>query len=446
MTQSFCPCTTIAQSVKSRSETITLSVNPCLLVPGLPENLTHHAEPHLGIAFLHLEAHHHPPYLLSRRCFSRLLHIPTTAQRLKQNLRQPLYFRGFGRYMLTRLGHLCRPPSKLINAHCHCLPQVHRDMFVPRRNPHQPVTMAQVFIGQSEFFRAKQQCHRPFRQLLLHQLRALLQHVNPVMQFAFAHSRGPHHKAAVRNRLCNAAENLRVQQYLRSSHGGACAEIGRFPRRHQSKMFESKITHRTRCRADIQRVSRAHQHYAQSIEPRFYHQRSNRCLQKSLTRCSSKEDCSPTLFATNGLSTQIRKAPIFLIEDEGFCITKITSPPFPARGIPATCPCLKSGVLLPDRRRESTELPRCVASASARCPRIDRFLRQGCCCASSAGRDRQTDRRAPALRVHPSPTRDTAVEVFEAPSSFRRSSHIPDPALCRSQSASSSTPRERLRR
>ncbi len=88
-----------------------------------------------------------------------------------------------------------------------------------------------------------------------------------MMQFAFAHRGGADHQAAVGDGFGHAAEDLRIQQHLRGANGGARTEVGGFPRSNQPKIPEAEVAHRTRRRADVQRIARAHQHDAQLIKP-----------------------------------------------------------------------------------------------------------------------------------------------------------------------------------
>ena len=256
-----------------------------------------------------------PAYLLTRR-FPRLFRqITRRMQRLQQRARDPLHvprrrrllLQPYPRHLALALlrgthGRATRftlaprvprrtfllrhtPPSseslqprQLIHAHCHRLPQIHRPVLRPRRNPQQPVTMAHLLVRKPHPLRPKQQRHIPRgiprrtpssvprRQPPPYQRSRFRQTLHSVMQLPRSHRRGPHHQRAVRNGLRKRRKLLRVRQHLRRPHRRPRLAIPRLIRRHHAHPQKSKITHGSRRRPNVQRIPRIHQYHPQPVK------------------------------------------------------------------------------------------------------------------------------------------------------------------------------------
>jgi len=77
-------------------------------------------------------------------------------QRFEQQSGDSLKFAGRGRIGLLRPALALGIANNLIKANRHSLSQIHRDIFIARRNANKPVAVAEGVIRESKFFRTEE--------------------------------------------------------------------------------------------------------------------------------------------------------------------------------------------------------------------------------------------------------------------------------------------------
>lgn len=116
------------------------------------------------------------------------------------------------------------------------------------------------------------------------QATAVLQGINPVLQFAIVDRRGADDERTVRNRIRDGPVLLRIFQQRRRTN-----RRPRFAKRNlvgvdYTQMQETKIAHRASGRTQVERISRGDQNNTQAVEFRSRGQRPYFTMRKSIHR------------------------------------------------------------------------------------------------------------------------------------------------------------------
>jgi hypothetical protein len=134
----------------------------------------------------------------------------------------------------------------------------------------EPVTMTEVFVGEAEFFRAKQESdivrvHAARLKPLSDEPAAFLQRLQRVAQIAMADSCGPHHQGAVRHCFRYRRVLLSLGQQFSSAYRGPCLLKRHLKRIYHPQSAESEVAQGACGRSNIQRIACVHQDDAKTI-------------------------------------------------------------------------------------------------------------------------------------------------------------------------------------
>src|SRR6267378_3234061 len=120
----------------------------------------------------------------------------------------------------------------------------------------EPVTMAEVFVGEAAFFGAEQESHAAVSEALSNQRRALLGAFDGVLRVAAAHGGSADDESAVRDGFGETLELFGAGEKRGGAHSGACFTKGQFVRIQDAKMEEAKVAHGAGGGADVKRIAR----------------------------------------------------------------------------------------------------------------------------------------------------------------------------------------------
>src|SRR5512147_2883370 len=192
----------------------------------LPQHLPQHSEPNLGVSIIESQPAKQSADFGFGGDGSARFDVTAGTQHLQQHCGHPLHIarsrqfwsggRHFGR-TLSKGGHIAR---QFIQAHRHRLPQIHRDVLFPGRNPHQPMAVAEIGVGQPDLLRTEQQRHAPGTHFLADDARRGFQPSQRVLQLTVSYRRGADHQRAVSHRFRHAVVQLRGGQDVRRAHRG----------------------------------------------------------------------------------------------------------------------------------------------------------------------------------------------------------------------------------
>ena len=153
-----------------------------------------------------------------------------------------------------------------VEADGHRLSQIHRNIFFARGNTDQPVAVAEIFVGEAEFFRAEEERDAARAKSLADQANSVLGTPQGMVQLAVADGGGSHDERAIGDGVGDALELLRIRKHGRGADGGARLAKGRLVRLDHAQMAEAEVAHGARGRADVERVARRNQNDAQTVE------------------------------------------------------------------------------------------------------------------------------------------------------------------------------------
>ena len=188
-----------------------------------------------------------------RRRFARCLHVSAGAQRLEQDLRDALHFRGSRRSVLARGRAFASPRTSSYRHTATACPR-----FIEMCSSRVGIRISQwqwlkSSLDNPNFSEPNSNATGAAATPCAHHLRALLQPAKRMLQLALAHRGGAYNQAAVSNGFGHRAEHLRIQQHLRGANRGARTKVGRLPRSHQPKIANRSYSSHAlprRCSAD----------------------------------------------------------------------------------------------------------------------------------------------------------------------------------------------------
>jgi hypothetical protein len=239
--------------------------------------LTQHAEPDDGVALLQMKAADQPPDAIVGIVHAAAVEKSAGMQGFEEERGDAFEFRGGGRIHLPRRTLEFGVANQLIQANGHGLTKVHGDILVASGNANQPVAVAQVLVGKTEFFRSKQQGNPAGilrfglrgdcgSQSIADQPCGVLRTMNGVLQFAIANGRRSDNQRAIGHGKGNAIEELCLFQDFRRPNSRTGLAEGRIVRIHYTQGAKSEIAHGACRGAYVQRVPRSHQDYAKMVE------------------------------------------------------------------------------------------------------------------------------------------------------------------------------------
>jgi hypothetical protein len=93
----------------------------------------------------------------------------------------------------------------------------------------------------------------------------LVKPAHRLLQHTMAHRGRAHHQSAVGNGLGNGLKLFRLLQQVRGTHGGASLAKSFRKRIHQAQPVRAEVAHGSRRSANVQRITRAHQHDHEAV-------------------------------------------------------------------------------------------------------------------------------------------------------------------------------------
>ncbi len=168
-----------------------------------------------------------------------------------------------------------RSARKFVQADCHCLAQIHGDLLGAGGNAHQPVTVAEILVGEAALFRTEQQGDAARAQLVADKAGARRQSSQRLFRLPVTARGGADDECAVGHRLRDTVECFGASQQPGCAYRRPRLAERQFVRLHQAQVTESEIAHGSGGRADVQRIARGYQHYAQAVE---FVRNKQRCL------------------------------------------------------------------------------------------------------------------------------------------------------------------------
>jgi len=232
----------------------------------LPENLAEHAENEFGIARGEMETANQSTQLHLGNFRRARLEIAGGAERIEERAGNPLDFAGGSEAGFFRAQRGAGAARQFVQADGHSLAQIHRAVLDSRGNANQPMTMAEVLIGQANFFRAEEQGDAAGAQPLADQSCAGFERPDGLLEYAPADRGCADNEGAVGNGFRQAGEFARARQNGRGANRGTRLTKCRFERIHKTQIEKSKIAHGASGRADIERVARGDEHNAETVE------------------------------------------------------------------------------------------------------------------------------------------------------------------------------------
>ena len=127
----------------------------------LPDDLAQDAGPHVGVALRKFQAADQAADPVVGVCYRAAVEEAAEAKGLGQNLSEAFHFAGvgsdcfFGEALEFRRG--LGAADQFVKAEGDRLAEIHGDVLFARGNPHQPVAVAEILVGQAEFFRAEEE-------------------------------------------------------------------------------------------------------------------------------------------------------------------------------------------------------------------------------------------------------------------------------------------------
>ena len=126
--------------------------------------------------------------------------------------------------------------------------------------------MAEVFVGQPDFFGAEQESHSLRLQLLANRCAGVLvEPAHRLLQYAIAHGCRSHHQRAIGDGLGHGLVFLRAVEQVRGADRGASLAKPSREGIHQAQPVSAEIAHGTSRGANVQRIARAHQHHHETV-------------------------------------------------------------------------------------------------------------------------------------------------------------------------------------
>jgi hypothetical protein len=232
----------------------------------LPQNLTQNSQPNFHVAVGQMQPPDKPANPGIRISDAPPVEKTASVQSFKQRFGEALDLSGLRKLQFLRLPFSLRILDEFVEAYRDCLSEVHRNVFFARRDAHQPVAMAEVFVRQTEFLGAEQKRDVARTEPLANEARAVFQAPERMLQFSVAHGRGSHHQRAIGNSSGDGVELFGACKQFRRANGGTRLAKSRVVGIHDAQASKTEVAHGARGSAHVERVARSYQYNAQAVE------------------------------------------------------------------------------------------------------------------------------------------------------------------------------------
>src|SRR5438445_433691 len=139
-------------------------------------------------------------------------------------------------------------------------------MLCASRNPHQPMAVTQVLIRETNLLRTEQEGHSARGERLANQSPALLQTSNGELRFAAAAGGGADHEGTIGHRLRHALVLIRISKQSSSAYRRPGLPKSNLVGIYHAQVEKAEIAHSPRGCTDVERIPRAHQDNAQTVD------------------------------------------------------------------------------------------------------------------------------------------------------------------------------------
>src|ERR1035441_4754150 len=233
-----------------------------------PEYLAQHAEDHGDVAGWDFQAADEAAHFFVGGSSGNGVYVAASVQRLEQPRRDLFGFGRGGGADLARPGRSGLGIARhLVEAKGDRLTEVHGEVLADGGDADEPVTVAQVLVGEAELFAAEDQRYGCGGQFAQHEPGAILQAANGVLQLAMSHAGSADHQAAIGDRVGQSGKFLRLLKQRRGADGGAGLTEGHIVGANHGEAREAEVGHGAGGGTDVERVARRHQDYAQVVLP-----------------------------------------------------------------------------------------------------------------------------------------------------------------------------------
>ena len=243
-------------------------IHPSLLSPGtnLPQDLSQHAQPELGVAGLQARRRTRRRTLSSVEASGAWIHIAAGAKgssntsliRSTSPAVARFSFSGSDAALESRLSSYRQTAT--------ACPKIHRDVFFARRNAHEPMAMAEVFRRQAKFFRAEQRAPRGRKQDVCGS--RALRYSSRLSGCCSSRCRTAVVPTTSVQSAIASARLLYSSAFASNSdgaNGGACFAKSDVVGIHHAQVEKAEVAHGAGGRADVERVSRGNQHHTKLV-------------------------------------------------------------------------------------------------------------------------------------------------------------------------------------
>jgi len=232
----------------------------------LPDDLAENAEPADGVARGKMQAADEAADALLGVRDAAQVEKAALVQRVEKHGGDAFDFGGRREVNFFRRARGFCVADDFVEADGHRLAQIHRNVFFARGNADQPVAVAEILVGEAEFFRAEEQRDAARAESLADQANAVLGTPQGMVQLAVADGSGSHDERAIGDGIRDALELLRIRKHGRGADGRARFAKRRLVRLDHAQMAEAEVAHGARGRANVERIARRDQNDAQTVE------------------------------------------------------------------------------------------------------------------------------------------------------------------------------------
>jgi hypothetical protein len=223
-----------------------------------PDNLAEHAEQNLGIACAEMEAAGEAAEFFFGKRLGVEVRVAADGQAVEKSRDEAFEMAGVGWFVFWRARGHGGIAGDFIERNGYGLAEIHGAVFLTRGNAQKPVTVAEVFIGEADFFGAEEQSDAAGSEALADEARALLQTMNRLLGFARADRGGSNDESAIGDGFGDGFEFLCVGKQRGSAHCGAGLAKRWIVGVDHAKIGKAEVAHSPRGRPNVQRIPRRH--------------------------------------------------------------------------------------------------------------------------------------------------------------------------------------------
>src|SRR5580692_7038330 len=126
--------------------------------------------------------------------------------------------------------------------------------------------MAEVFIREAKLLRSEQNRNGARTEMFANCAGAWLEAAQRMLQVAVTNGSGSDHERAVGHSVRDRIIFLGASQNRSAAHGGTRLAKGAFERIYDSQVRAPEVAHRAGSRANVERITRRNEYYAQTVE------------------------------------------------------------------------------------------------------------------------------------------------------------------------------------